>query len=196
MARKEAQKVKRQERPTIIGAGLTERWYFMHMNELEHLKVKVRPRYFGHENIFCLEKRVAQVLKEEGTAIVVFDADVSTWNNAEKAKLDALKEKYAKNKHVTLCDSLPSIEYWFLLHYQNTNRYFGTSKAVVKELVRYISNFDKTEGFLSNRRWVEDMCAEGRLKAAYQRAKDFGDSGESYTHIPEMLEKLALARLK
>ena len=30
-----------------------------------------------------------------------------------------------------------SIEYWFLLHYANINRYFGTSKAVIEELVRH-----------------------------------------------------------
>lgn len=141
MARKEAVKSKFQERTTIIGAGITEKWYFSHLQALFNLKIKIRPRFFGNENINTLEKRIGQVLDEGGKAIVVFDADVSTWNEIEKERLVKLRKKYSKNKRVTLCDSLPSIEYWFLLHYANINRYFGTSKAVIEELVRHINDF-------------------------------------------------------
>ena len=51
MARKTAIIKKNQERAVIIGAGITERWYFSHMQSLFGLKVKIRPRYFGNESI-------------------------------------------------------------------------------------------------------------------------------------------------
>ena len=131
MARKEAIRRQRHGRAVIIGAGLTERWYFSHLQFHFNLKIKIRPRFFGNENITTLEKRIIQVLSNEGIAVVIFDADVSTWNDAEKARLIALKKKYEKSKRVILCDSQPSIEYWFLLHYLKTNRFFGTSKALL-----------------------------------------------------------------
>lgn len=190
MARREEQKRQRQQRPTIIGAGLTERWYFAHMNDLLNLRVKIRPRFFGHENIFALEKRIEQVLRDEGRAIVVFDADVSTWNDEEKKKLTALRKKYARSRNVMLCDSLPSIEYWFLLHYQNTNRHFGTSDAVIEALKKNIPDFDKTDAFLKNVKWVAEMNADGKLETAYARAKSFGNEGESYTQLPLLFEAL------
>lgn len=72
------------------------KWYFSHMQTLYGLKVKIRPRYFGNENINTLEKLIKQVLDNEGLAIVVFDTDVSTWNESEKKKLSALRKKYSK----------------------------------------------------------------------------------------------------
>lgn len=139
-------------------------------------------------------KESIQVLNEGGKAIVVFDADVSTWNEVEKGRLAKLRKRYIKNKRVTLCDSLPSIEYWFLLHYANVNRYFGTSKAVVEELMKYIKGFDKTESFLKNQKWVVDMCDGDRINIASQRARLFGTEGESYTNIWIAMEDIELVK--
>lgn len=183
MARKEAIKRQRQERAVIIGAGLTERWYFSHLQSRYNLKIKIRPRFFGNENISTLEKRINQVLSDEGIAIVIFDADVSMWNDAEKARLIALKKKCEKSKRIIICDSLPSIEYWFLLHYLNTNRFFGTSKAVIDELVKYVERFEKTDVFLRNPKWVEELCNNGKLEDAYERATFYGEQGPSYSNV-------------
>lgn len=183
MARKEAIRRQRHGRAVIIGAGLTERWYFSHLQFHFNLKIKIRPRFFGNENITTLEKRIIQVLSNEGIAVVIFDADVSTWNDAEKARLIALKKKYEKSKRVILCDSQPSIEYWFLLHYLKTNRFFGTSKAVVDELVKYVERFEKTNDFLRSPKWVEDLCNNGKLKDALERAISYGEQGPSYSNV-------------
>ena len=183
MARKTATIQKNQERAVIIGAGITERWYFSHMQSLYDLKVKIRPRYFGNESIFTLEKLIKQVLDNEGLAIVVFDTDVSTWNESDNKKLSALRQKYSKHKRVILCESMPSIEFWFLIHFINTNRFFGTSKSVIAELVKFIPKFDKNESFLSNKKWVDDMCQDGRLINACRRAKQLGSEGESYSNL-------------
>lgn len=147
---------------------------------------------FGNENINTLEKLIKQVLDNDGLAIVVFDTDVSTWNESEKKKLSALRKKYAKNKRVILCDSLPSIEFWFLIHFINTNRYFGTSKAVIGELKKFIPNFDKSESFLSNKKWVDDMCKDGKLSDAYARAKQLGLEGESYSNLWKAFDYLGV----
>lgn len=192
MARKTAIINKNQERAVIIGAGITERWYFSHMQSLYGLKVKIRPRYFGNENIYTLEKLIKQVLDDEGLAIVVFDTDVSTWNESENKKLAALRQKYAKHKRVILCDSMPSIEFWFLIHFINTNRYFGTSKAVIAELVKFIPNFAKSESFLLNKKWVEDICKDGGLDNACKRAMSFGMEGESYSNLWKAFEYLGI----
>ena len=192
MARKEAVKSKLQERTTVIGAGITERWYFFHLQALFDLKIKIRPRFFGNENINTLEKRISQVLSEGGRAVVGFDADVSTWNETDKERLVKLRKKYAKNKRVILCDSMPSIEYWFLLHYANVNCYFGTSKAVMEELVKHIKDFGKTDSFLKNQKWVLDMCDNGQLDMAFQRAQSFAMEGESYTNIWKAIENIGL----
>lgn len=196
MARKESTTQFKESIPTIIGAGITEKWYFTHLQAKYRVRMKIRPRFFGKETVFTLEKKLTEVLKNGGRAIVVFDADVSTWNKAEKERLETMRSKYAKNNRVLLCDSMPSIEYWFLLHYVNTNRHFGTSKAVLTELVKHIKEFDKTETFLKNQKWVDDMSAEGRLESAAQRAVVLGRSGESYTNIWKAMQELHIVELE
>ncbi len=190
MARKTATINKKPERAVIIGAGITEKYYFSHLQSLYDLKVKIRPRYFGNENISTLEKLIKQVLDNEGLAIVVFDADVSSWNTTESKRLQDLKRKYDKNGRVILCDSMPSVEFWFLIHFISTNKFYGTSKAVIQELVRYIPKFDKAEPFLSSIKWVEEMCKDGKFENAYARAKKFGMDGESYSNIWKAIEYL------
>lgn len=190
MARKTSLRQRRNPIPTIIGAGITEQWYFTHLKALRGYHVKIRPRFFGTETAAGLDKKIEEVLRDESIAICVFDADVSTWNEAERKKLAALQKKYEGNASVVLCDSMPSIEYWFLLHFKHTTRHFGTSKAVIKELKKYIPRYDKTEQFLSNQRWVEEMSGEGRQ----EQACDFADKADvtkgSYTKIQKAIAKL------
>lgn len=181
MARKTSLRQRRNPIPTIIGAGITEQWYFTHLKALRGYRVKIRPRFFGTETAAGLDKKIEEVLRDESIAICVFDADVSTWNEAERKKLAALQKKYEGNDSVVLCDSMPSIEYWFLLHFKHTTRHFGTSKAVVKELKKYIPQYDKTEQFLSNQKWVEEMTGEGRQEQACEYADKMDTSSGSYT---------------
>ena len=187
MARKTSLKQRRSPIPTIIGAGITEQWYFTHLKALRGYRIKIRPRFFGTETASGLAKRIEEVLQDEGIAICVFDADVSTWNEVERKKLDALRKKYKNNPSVLLCDSMPSIEFWFLLHYKNTTRHFGTSKAVIKELRKYLPQYDKTEQFLSNQKWVEDMSGEGRLEQACANADNTDEWKVSYTNVQKVI---------
>ena len=186
MARKTSLRQRRSPIPTIIGAGITEQWYFTHLKALRGYRAKIRPRFFGTETTAGLDKKIEEVLRDEGIAICVFDTDVSTWNETECKKLTALQKKYEGNASVLLCDSMPSIEYWFLLHYKHTSRYFGTSKAVIKELKKYMPQYDKTEQFLSNRKWVEDMSGEGRQESACEYAASTDTSSGSYTRMQEV----------
>ena len=188
--RNEKKKEQRQSIPVLIGAGITEQWYFTHLKALRKFKMQIRPRFFGNEHIHTLEKNVEMVLATEGRAIVVFDTDVTQWDQGERTRLEAFRRKYAKDSRVILCESMPSIEYWFLLHYASTNRHFGTSKAVIAELSKYVNLFDKTERFLSNPKWVWDMSAEGRLENAMKRAETLGRNGESYTDVWKAIKVL------
>ena len=195
MARKQAQKQLKDPKPAIIGAGITEQWYFKHLQTLRKYRVKIWPRYFGRENAFELGKRVDDVLEGQGFAIVVFDADVAQRNDKERQLVKHIKSKYANNKDVLFCDSLPSIEYWFLLHYKAAGRLFNTSNDVVKEIKKYNSQFDKSKKFLENDSWVKDLCDGKRLWQAIERCKQQEDkinrgASVSYSKVYKAIELL------
>lgn len=183
MARKTKERAIQSPGITIIGEGLTERYYFTHLKRLMDYRYTCKPRNFTEQSIEDIQKQVERVLADRGVAVCVFDADVARAKPAEKAKLDAMRKKYANRKNVVICDSMPSIEFWFLIHFLNTNKYFASSRDVVQVLRRHISNFDKHDSFLSKEKWVAELLVDYRLETALQRAESFGTNGESYSNI-------------
>jgi hypothetical protein len=124
-----------------------------------------------------------EVLEGGGVAICVFDADVSQRLETEKRKFNNLLKKYSKKENVVFCDSMPSVEYWFLLHYEITNKHFNNSKAVERILRKYLLSFEKSAFFLEKEKWVVDLCADDKLKVAIERAKSFSENSLSYSNI-------------
>lgn len=136
-----------------------------------------------------MDRKISEIIDGGGIAICVFDTDVSERIDAEKKKLNGLLKKHGRKKNVIFCDSLPSVEYWFLLHYKNTNRYFNNSEAVERELKAFIEHYEKTMDFLEKEKWVADLCSDHKLETAIQRAKNFGDNSPSYSNIYKAFEK-------
>lgn len=168
---------------TVLGEGITEQYYFTHIRALFDYHFVIKPYYFSVTSLEEMDKKISEAISEGGFAIAVFDADVSRRNEVEKKKLEAIRKKYSKKKNVILCDSMTSIEYWFLLHFENTNRHFKDAATTEQELRKYIPDYEKKIKFLQNIKWVSDMSEEGKLDIAIDRARSFGRGGESYSDI-------------
>ena len=193
MARRIENRTQKSRSVTIIGEGITEQFYFTHIRTLQGYHFTIKPYYFSVTSLVEIDKKIAESIQDSGYAIAVFDADVANRNEAEKKKLESIRKKYSRKKNVVLCDSLTSIEYWFLLHFENTNKFFKDSAATEAELKKHIPDYEKKKKFLQNVKWVEDLCAEGKCTEAIHRAAEFGMEGESYSNIYkafELFEKL------
>ena len=189
MARRIKERELKNPMITIIGEGATERYYFTHLKRLRGYNYVCKPRNFTEQTFDEMQKQIDRVLADNGIAVCVFDADVTRTRPAEKIKYDDMRRKYAKNPSVILCDSMPSIEFWFLLHYLNINRYFATSDDVIIVLRRYISNFSKRQSFLSKEVWVSELFTDGKMNQAIIRAKEL-NAGESYTNLHLLFNEL------
>ena len=189
MARRIKERKLKNPTITIIGEGATERYYFTHLKRLRGYNYVCKLRNFMEQTFDEMQKQIERVLADNGIAVCVFDADVTRTRSAEKAKFEDMRRKYADNPAVILCDSMPSIEFWFLLHYLNTNRYFATSDDVIDVLHRYMPNFSKHQSFLSKEAWVSELLADNRLDTAIANANTtIGIEGESYSRLPELFE--------
>ncbi len=158
------------------------------MRDILNLRIKIRPRFFGTEDFSNLEKRIKQVLEQGSVAICVFDVDTVGNNPKEKIKYEEFKKKYIEKKDVILCDSLPSLEYWFLIHYEDTNRYFNNSDSVIQSLKSYIPEYEKGQDFLQNQKWVADMVTGNKLDTAISRAKQYSTKEGSYSNVFKAME--------
>lgn len=168
---------------TIIGEGATERFYFTHLKNLNGYNYVCKPRNFTEQNIDDIQRQVERVLADDGIAVCVFDIDVTRIHSADKAKFDSMRQRYADNPSVIICESMPSIEFWFLLHYLNTNRYFASSDDVIAVLHKFMPNFSKQQSFLSRSNWVSYLLADNKLAAAISNAISIAEKGESYSNL-------------
>ena len=130
------------------------------------------------------------MLNEEGTAIVVFDTDVAQRDQGAKKRMENLRHKYAKNGNVVFCDSCPSIEFWFLLHYKEPGRTYGRCEEVVKELREFIPKFDKHTTFLQKKDWVKALCSGEKMAEAIRRSKQLEDYTKPYSKVYLAIEFL------
>ena len=186
MARRRKERELRRSRITVIGEGLTERWYFNHLRTVMGYRYDCKPRFFTHQSYQEMRKLIDWVLQNDGIAVCVCDADITLTNPEERKRLEEMKKTYASEEgRVFICDSMPSIEFWFLLHYLETSKQFQTSDEVAHVLRRYMPTFQKHNTFLEKLQWVKDLCADDKLQLAYNRAEALSKNPEatSYSNI-------------
>ena len=118
----------------VIGEGITEKYYFQHLKRLANYKITVRPRFFHKTN------SISHYIKKVVEVICVFNADGWKRNQKEKEYLNILYSEYGQSKNVIICDTLPAIEYSFLIHFVHTNRRFNNYKDLRNTLRRYLES--------------------------------------------------------
>ena len=176
----------------IVGEGITEYFYFSHLKSILGYKCTVRPRFFCKSSITEIGKRIRELLYGDICVICIFDADVSKRIKSEQKKLDELKDEYKNNKNVIFCDSMPSIEYWFLLHFKDTCPSITRSIDAERLLKKSIPTYEKTIKFLEKEKWVDDMTSgvKNNITLANERAIKYSKSNTSYSKIFLAIEKL------
>ena len=185
MARGRKERELRQSRITVIGEGLTERWYFDHLRTVMGYKYDCKPRFFTHQSYEEMRKLIEWVLQNGGIAVCVCDADITRNNIVESQRLKEMKEYYSENDRVVICDSMPSSEFWFLLHYLETSRHFNSSAEVAAVLRRSLPAFQKSGAFLDKVPWVAELWADNKLLLACERARSISEKpqSESYSNV-------------
>ena len=200
--------------PFLISGGRnTERWYFVHINDITDYKFNIIPKYFGDESNYTevFPKRIKGILEKNIDAKVycVFDWDTIFNNDDNLAKHKAFENEIQAdidNGKVILCPSMPSIEYWFLLHFQNYTELIKTNGNAIGILAPHIktwfssdkrlSKILKSEKYIKFPHWVENLCADGKLQLAIQRAennintaKENNDlDNQSYTYVYKLFK--------
>ena len=108
---------------------------------------------------------------------------ITRTNENERKRLEKMKTDYQKNERVFICDSMPSIEFWFLLHYLETSKYFHSSEDVIKTLNKYISGYNKHGIYLEKSQWVTSLCEDNKLEKACITAESIPQDSQSYSQI-------------
>lgn len=199
----------------ISGGENTERYYFTHISDKTDYKFNIRPKYFGDESNYteAFPKRIKEVLSgnKDVRIFCVFDWDTVYGKEVKLKKHEAFEEQFKdeiSNGTVTLCPSMPSIEYWFLLHFMDYTKLLKHYGEIANLLAPYLKHcfphpvkplkkLLKSEKHLKNSAWVENLCADGKLDKAIERAEKNIDAAvaakkleeQSYSYIYKVFKR-------
>ncbi len=149
----------RKETFAIIVDGETEVWYFQMLKRNEpSLQVKIEPKIPQKKNMSEQYKKVCELAEDYTRVFWVIDVDKiidesqktrkgeKTPINKLKEYIDTLKNDY---KNVVTILNNPCLEFWFLLHFEQTTRYFRQCKSSEKQLKNYLSDYKKTQKYFT-----------------------------------------------
>lgn len=199
----------------ICGGTNTERYYFTHINDKTDYKFNIRPKYFGDESNYtnAFPKRIKEVLSVNNDAKIycVFDWDTIYHDGTKQKKHEVFEKQFQteiSNGTVTICPSMPCIEYWFLLHFLDYTKLLKSYGEVADLLASYLKpcfpnktislkKLLKTEKYLLDPTWVENLCAGGKLALAIERAEKNIDAAvadgtlknQSYSYVYKVFKK-------
>lgn len=141
----------------VVVDGDCEVWYLQMLKRNERsIVVNIEPKIPQRKRLSEQYKNVI-TLSEENTKvfwIVDFDVIVSETKSAKVGSKTALqsflefKNKISeKHKNIVIIVNNPCLEFWLLLHFEATSKYFDTCEDAEKQLKKYLKDYEKTQKY-------------------------------------------------
>lgn len=144
----------------LVVDGETEVWYLQMLKRNERdIRVSIKPEIPNKKSVEEQYNLVCDLSYKEFTKvfwIIDLDTVIKEGNEAPKGKkspikmFDEYKKDLTKNyPNVVVIVNNPCIEFWFLLHFEKTSKYFNTCSGAETQLKKYLKNYEKTQKFFT-----------------------------------------------
>jgi hypothetical protein len=169
----------------VVVDGECEVWYLRMLQRNERsLRVNIEPQIPQKKSIADQYQMVAELSAEYTKVfwVVDFDVIVSQSRQAKtgaKTPLQLFKEHYpllkTNYKNVVIIVNNPCIEFWFLLHHEETSKYFHSCSSVENHLKKHLKDYEKTQKYFTKEN--NDIYKRLRplLNVAIKHSKKLGD---------------------
>ena len=109
--------------------------------------------------------------------------------NRQKERIKSLVQ--AKER-LTIIESRPCIEFWFLLHYKNTDKCFVNCDEIIVELCKYIPEYCKNQNYIASLyEKLKDKLETARQNSEAICKKERVDNEDySYTQMHKLIQIL------
>lgn len=156
---RQSRKIKIKANPNfaVVVDGDTEVWYFQMLKRNERkINVNIEPKIPQKKSL--LEQfELVQFLSQDYTTvfwILDFDTVIKETKEAKKGKETPLQEfaKYRnhlqnKIENVVIIVNNPCLEFWILLHFEKTSKYFENCSSAEKQLKKYLKDYEKSKKY-------------------------------------------------
>jgi hypothetical protein len=184
MMRRNKSPIKSKPTFIIIVDGENEVWYFQMLKRNERaLTINIKPEIPQKKTLKDQFDMVKKYSNYYSKVFWVLDIDVIIKESNEKAKskikpINELKEYINtiinEYHNIVIITNVPCLEFWFLLHYDKTTKYYPTCHEVVKIIGTHINNYSKTQQFYTKQNSDIYLRLKPKLKDAIEHAKFSG----------------------
>lgn len=170
----------------VVVDGETEVWYLNMLKRNEKdIRVTIKPEIPHKKSIAEQYKLVCDLSGKEFTKvfwIIDLDTVIKETNETFKGKKSPLKsfEEYRaklakKYKNVVVIVNNPCLEFWFLLHFEKTNKLYHNCSEAEKQLKQHLRNYEKTKNFFTKENDDIYLKLKPHLNTAIQNAFALGN---------------------
>lgn len=184
-----SRKVIGERKSTIafVVEGQTEMWYLQMLKKNEEkdrsVRINIKPEIPQKSDLANQYELVRSLAEEHKVVFWILDFDVILKNTRENRKnVESSLDKFLKYrrelqkkkfKNVKIIVNNPCFEYWFLLHYVETQRGYQNCSEVIRELQKKMSGYQKTEKYFKNKKSDIYARLKPNLKKAIENTKLF-----------------------
>lgn len=136
-------------KPSILFVvdGQCEKWYLQKMKEHENLHINLEPKLYKKK----APKDTYQYIKKQLNHYdkIYWIVDIDALNHDGEKIITDFKIYYSKlmDMGVQIIVNNPCLEYWFLLHYQQTSKWYPDYSQLYTVLKKHLPKYDKTEKY-------------------------------------------------
>ncbi|MDI3527995.1 MAG: hypothetical protein PWR03_2179 [Tenuifilum sp.] len=171
----------RKDTYAIVVDGETEFWYFQMLkrNELK-LQVNIEPKIPQKKKLNEQYKKVLELAEDFTKVFWIIDLDVVIKKSKEAKKgnktqlqklkqyINTIEKKY--NNVITILNN-PCLEFWFILHYVQTTKYYSKCQIVERELKKHLNDYEKTQKYFTEKNNDIYLKLKSKLKTAIANAQ-------------------------
>ena len=179
----------------VVVDGETEYWYLQMLKQNEpDVLFNITPKILQKKNINQQYELVTDLSEEEYDKVFwIVDLDVLLKEEREKKSNSSSLQKFLayykrlfKNQKVVVIVNNPCLEYWFLLHFQKTNKVFTACTDAEKQVSQHLKGYEKTEKFFKKDNDIYKQL-KPFLKTAKENATALGKF-DTHNHSKAMCE--------
>jgi len=190
MGRRRKKNVKAVDTYAFVVDGETEVWYLQMLKRNERrLAINIEPKLPIKKSLPDQYEVVEELARDYTKVFWLVDYDVIRKETQEAKPGTETKEQQfirLRNKaqalgNVVVVVNDPCLEFWFLLHFVRTGRFFEACGSVQKDLQEYMEGYEKTRKYYTKQDQDIYLRLKDKLAEAVERAKRLGPYDEYNT---------------
>ncbi len=177
MARKKNRR-KLKNAVAIVGEGITEWHYFTDLKQTERYSFKVKPELPKHSDVDAIVKKAKKLLTDGYDKVLcLFDMDRIYTDKTENSKYLKHRNKLHNKKNkigrqIIFYETMPCIEFWFLLHFINySTGVYPDYNSLKSKLLSYLKGYDKSDKYFKKNKIYQILTTQGSIELAIDSAE-------------------------